>query len=105
MVAGVGEVETPPTMAHLDLCPKKNRDRCQQRTGLGALNREERRRKRRGSSPVTCCRFVFSLLCMCVLYFFLNNHLLIPLGCQLVNGFLEKASEKVLDASSSDFTR
>lgn len=54
---------------------------------------------------MTCCRFVFSLLCMCVLYFFLNNHLLIPLGCQLVNGFLEKASEKVLDASSSDFTR
>ena len=54
---------------------------------------------------MTYCRSVFSLLCVCVLYFFLNNHLLIPLGCQLVNGFLEKASEKVLDPSSSDFTR
>lgn len=26
-------------------------------------------------------------------------------GCQLVNGFLEKATEKVLDPASSDFTR
>lgn len=28
-----------------------------------------------------------------------------PWGCQLVNSFLEKASEKVLDSTSSDFTR
>lgn len=34
-----------------------------------------------------------------------NNALLFPWGCQLVHGFLEKASEKVLDPASSDFTR
>lgn len=28
-----------------------------------------------------------------------------PWGYQLVNSFLEKASEKVLDSTSSDFTR
>lgn len=28
-----------------------------------------------------------------------------PCDCQLVNSFLEKASEKVLDSASSDFTR
>lgn len=42
------------------------------------------------------------LLCISLLSNFL---LLLPAGCQLVKGFLEKASEKVLDPASSDFTR
>lgn len=44
------------------------------------------------------------LLPLCV-SLFTNSLLLIPSGHQLVNGFLEKASEKVLDPASSDFTR
>lgn len=86
-----------PSRAHLGLCHLENRrpdssDDGWARRGLEASKWE--------GKELSFCDLL--LLCISLLNTFL---LLIPGGCQLVNGFLEKASEKVLDPASSDFTR
>lgn len=53
-------------------------------------------RRRQRSSVICCCSAFFSSTTPSFSSLW---------GCQLVNGFLEKASEKVLDPASSDFTR